>query len=231
MSETIHPAQALREAEIALNVASQQSADLERTRWPWQRLSLRRCATLSGILSLLEGATETCRAAGADPRSPLATAIRDLIARLRSQRRKLLAAYGIIVVATLVVGAIVCAKVWMTPIGASPIIADPKAGAAVAMTISVSGLSPRGSLPPGTNLYILVKPLNLDYWVQLPPDALPPELNRTGWRAAKIGIGQNGDVGMYFRICAILTGQTLLLGWHASDLPPGDAHCIDVTRK
>jgi hypothetical protein len=220
-------AQGLREAEIELRVAQQRSAELERARLPWQKLSPRRSATLYGILSLLEDAAEKCRALGSDPQTALAAAIRDLGAKTRAQRRNLLAAYGIIAVAALVAGAIVCWNVGAMSRGDSPNITDPKAGDAVDMTISVSGSSPRESLPPGMNLYVLVKPEEFDYWLQP-----PPEVSLTGWRVEKAGIGDKlEDRGKHFLICALIARKVLSTGWSGRELPPGDAHCIDVTRK
>jgi hypothetical protein len=106
-----------------------------------------------------------------------------------------------------------------------PIITDPRAGDPVDMNIPVRGATPRGTPPPGTNLYVLVKPLGLDYWLQP-----TPQVNPTGWRG-EAGVGQEGDGGKHFFICSILTAQDLQKGWHAAEPPPGEAHCIDVIRK
>jgi N-acetylneuraminic acid mutarotase len=108
----------------------------------------------------------------------------------------------------------------------SPGIDVPKEGDAVGMTISVSGPSPNDELSTGTNLYVLVKPQGLDYWLQ------PlPRMSNTGWLAEGVGIGQPADHGMPFRICAVLTTQTLSPGWHDPDPPPGPLTCIQVTRN
>jgi len=214
MDNSNHRAHSLREAEIELELAR-------------QMLSRRRFAMLSGILILLEDAATKCSAAGADPQSPLATAIRDLRAKTKRQYRNLLVTYGMIAAAILVVGAIAGWRLWAMPNGDSTLlITNPRAGDPVDMSISVSGSSPRGSLPAGSQLYVLVKPQGLNYWLQ------PlPEVGSTGWRVEKAGIGLEADPGKSFRICALLTGTTLLSGWNAPDMPPGDAHCVDVTRK
>lgn len=227
MANSNHRAHSLREAEIELGLAR-------------HMLSRRRFATLSGILILLEDAATKCNAAGADPQSPLATAIRDLRAKTKRQHRNLLLTYGMIAAAVLVAGVMASWKLWPMPSGDSslvtdmiigdspPLITNPRAGDAVDRITSVSGLSPKGSLPPGTQLYVLVKPQGFDYWLQS-----PPEVN-TGWRVDNAGIGDKLDEQGTFRICAILTQQALSPDWddrHDPDLPPGDAHCINVTRK
>jgi len=163
---------------------------------------------------------------GSDPQTVLAAAIRDLEAKTKAQRRNLSAAHGIIAAAALVVGALVCWNVGAMSSGDSPNITDPRAGDAVDMTISASGSSPRESLPPGMNLYVFVKPEGFDYWLQP-----PPEVGLTGWRG-EVGIGDKPeDRGKHFLICALLTQEVRSTGWHKPDLPPGDSHCIDVTRK
>lgn len=108
----------------------------------------------------------------------------------------------------------------------SPIINVPREGDTVAMTISVSGPSSKDILASGSNFYVLVKPQGLDYWLQP-----PPQMTDAGWQAEGVGVGQPGDRGMAFRICAILTVQTLTSGWHAPDPPPGPLTCINVTRN
>jgi hypothetical protein len=116
---------------------------------------------------------------------------------------------------------------WLIGAASEPTIINiPKEGDTVAMTISVSGSAPKGALPAGANLYVLVKPQGLDYWLQ------PlPRMTSTGWQADGVGVGQPGDRGMAFRICAILTTQTLSSGWHASAPPAGPLTCINVTRN
>ena len=216
MDNSNHRAHSLREAEIELELAR-------------QMLSRRRFATLSGILILLEDAATKCSSAGADPQSPLPTEIRELKAKTKRQYRNLLITYGMIAAAVLVVGAIASWKLWPVPSGDSTLlITNPRAGDPVDMSISVSGSSPRGSLPAGTNLYVLVKPQGLNYWLQSTPDVSP-----TGWRVDNVGIGDKPIEKGDFSICAILTLQKLLPEWSGihSDLPPGDAQCINVTRK
>lgn len=96
----------------------------------------------------------------------------------------------------------------------------------MAMTISVSGSAPKDALPPGTNLYVLVKPQEFDYWLQ------PlPRITGIGWQADHVGVGLPGDEGGVFSICAVLTTQILSSGWNAPDPPLGPLTCINVTRK
>lgn len=227
MSETIHPAQVLREAEIELKIAGQLSADLAQAHQPWQKLSPRRCAALSGILSLLTDADKKYRAAGTDPRSPLPAAIRDLHTKTSGQLRSVLAMYGLFVAtAALLLGAVGCLVLGVIPRDDSPVITEPKEDELVDMTIPVSGPSPSRFLIPGTHLYVLVKPQDLDYWLQ------PlPKVNSTGWKVEDAGIGQEDDHGMRFHICAILTWKTLPDGWHGAVLPAELSRCINVTRK
>ena len=111
------------------------------------------------------------------------------------------------------------------PAGDLPLITDPRDGDKVDMIIPVSGPSPRGSLPTGSELYVLVKPAGLNYWRQPLPD-----VNLTGWRTnARIGV--DGDEGKRFLICAVVTSQELPQGWNDPNLPVGKSHCIDVIRK
>jgi hypothetical protein len=227
MSEVVHRAQQLREAEIEFNVAGQRAAELDKERSLWRKLSPRRFATLCRILSLLKDATRICGEAGTDPRSPLASAIRNLYDKTSRQLRNVLAAYGVILAVALTLAIIAGRESSVMSLHDSPVIVDPKAGDAVDMTISVSGPFPKGSLPPGTNLYLLVKPQGFNYWLQPLPD-----ISLTGWRVEKAGIGdKEEDRGKHFLICALMTQQVLSTGWNAPDLPPGDTHCIDITRK
>ena len=108
----------------------------------------------------------------------------------------------------------------------SPAIDFPREGDVVAMTISVSGPTPAGALSSGANLYVLVKPEGFDYWLQ----ALP-QVTAAGWQVDGAGIGQAGDQGMAFRICAVMTTRGLSRGWHAADPPPGPLSCISVIRE
>ncbi len=227
MSELSHPARQLYRAENIFKIASQRAADMVAERSLWQRLSRGRSAVLSGNLSLLAEAAKICHEAGVDPQSPLLSAIRDLQKRTRRQLRGLQAAHGAFVVAALLLGAIALWELGVLAGGHSPTLTGPQAGDTVDMSIAVNGSFPRGSLPSGTNLYLLVKPQGFNYWLQ------PlPKVNRTGWRVENVGIGdKEADRGKHFLICAILTHQTLAQGWNAPDLPAGDAHCIDVTRK
>jgi len=225
MSEIKHSAQQLRQAEVEFQLATRHSTRLDQERAPWQTLALRRFAVLCGIHSLLRDAARICDDAGADPQSPLAAAIRRLHDRTRRQLRNLLITYSLIAALVLALAVILGRELFIMSIGDSPIIMEPRAGAAVDMTISVSGSSPGGSLPPRSHLYVLVKPQGLDYWLQP-----PPEVTIGGWRG-EAGIGQEGDRGLPFHICAILTRMVLQEGWHDANLPPGDTHCIDVTRK
>ncbi len=225
MSETTHPAERLHQAEIALEIAEQRTAEMAEKHSPWQYISPRRMVGLSGNLSILANASKLCGEAGADPQSPLVSAIRTLHDRTQRQRRNLLAAYAVIATALVVLGVIF---IWAT--GKAPFITYPEAGEAVSAKISVRGSSPRGSLPSGSHLYVLVKPIGytqpLDYWLQPTPN-----VSLTGWRADGVGIGIPGDEGKHFLICAVLTGETLSTGWHFPDPPAGESHCIDVIRN
>lgn len=227
MSEIVHPAQQLRQAEIEYQIASRRSSDLDQQRPAWRMLSPRRFATLCGVESLLKHASTIYGAAGADPQSPLITAIRALQDKTGRRLRSILAAYSVLAAAVLMLSAIIGWLFCLSSTNSPAIITNPKTGAAVDMTISVSGSPPRGSLPPGTNLYLLVKPQGFNYWLQ------PlPEVTRTGWRVEKAGIGnKEEDRGRHFLICAVMTRQVLPMDWNAPDLPVGDSHCIDVTRK
>jgi hypothetical protein len=226
MSETIHPAQRLRRAEIVFSIASRRAAEWEKERSLCRRLSLRRFAALAGVLNLLEEASNICREVGTDARSPLATAIRDLHVKTRRQLRNVLAMYGVIIMATLVLGVIVDRESYMMSLHDSPIITEPKAGDAVDMTFTVSGPSPRGSLPPGTNLYVLVRSQGYDYWLQK-----SPKVGQSGWQAEGVGLGQPDEHGIKGRICAVLTRETPTLPLQLADTPAGDVHCINVTRR
>ena len=226
MSETVHPAQRLRRAEIAFDIASRRATQLDKERSLCRRNSPHRFATLSGILFLLEEASKICGEAGADSQSPLVSAILVLHDKTRRQLRNVLVAYGVIVAAaSLLLGAVICLTLGVIPRDDSPVITEPNEADAVEMTISVSGLSPRRFLIPGTHLYVFVKPQGLDYWLQP-----PPKVDSAGWTVGA-GIGGEPDRGMPFRICAILASQALPEGWHAPALPPGLSRCINVTRK
>lgn len=226
MSETTHPAERLHQAEIALEIAEQRTAELAGKRSPWQQISPRRLAGLSENLTLLAKASKLCDEAGAAPLSPLVSAIRILHNRTQRQRRNLLAAYGVIAATLVVMGVIF---IWST--GNSPHITYPEAGEAVSEKISVRGSSPRGSLPSGSHLYVLVKPIGytppLEYWLQPTPD-----VSLTGWHADNVGIGIPGDEGKRFLICAVLTSEFLPAEWEGRPEPPaGESHCIDVVRE
>jgi len=112
-----------------------------------------------------------------------------------------------------------------TPIPEPPVIAAPKEEDEVEMNITVAGSGAKASMPAGTNLYVLVKPFRLDYWVQ-------PYLtvNSDGTWSVSVGVGQKDDQGRAFKICAVLTSQAIT-NTHFSALPPGPSSCITVTRK
>lgn len=227
MSDTSHPARQLYRAENLFKIASQRAAEMAAERSPWQRLSGRRFLALAGNLSLLAEAARIGRAAGGDPQSPLLSAIRDLQQRTRGQLRGMQAAYGALIVAALMLGAGALWELGILARGHAPTLTSPQAGDAVDRAIAVTGSFPRGSLPSGTHLYLLVKPQGFNYWLQ--PQ---PKVTRTGWRVEHAGIGdKEADRGKHFLICALLTHQPLAQGWNAPDLPAGDAHCIDVTRQ
>ena len=175
MSEIKHPAQQLRQAEVEFQLADRQSTRLDQERAPWQTLAPRRLTVLCGIRSLLRDAARICDDAGTDPQSPLIAAIRELHDRTRRRLRNLLITYSLIVAAAVALAVILGWELHIMSIDGSPIISEPRAGTAVDMTISVDGSSPRGSLPPRSHLYVLVKPQGFDYWLQ------PlPEVSRTG---------------------------------------------------
>lgn len=226
MSETTHPAERLRQAEIALEIADQRTAEPPGKRSPWQQISPRRLTMLSGNLNLLAKASKLCDEAGADPQSPLVSAIRTRHNETKHQLRNLMAVYGVLVIAILALGG---TALWSTT--GAPVITDPKAGERVDQTISVSGSSPRALVLPGTRLYIFVKPLGyhdppLSYWLQPMPD-----VSLTGWQTKDVGIGDEDDGGDDFLICAILSSKALPSGWYGPERPQGKADCIEVIRK
>jgi hypothetical protein len=112
-----------------------------------------------------------------------------------------------------------------TPDPPTLLITSPKNGDAVTMTITVTGTMAKPSTTEGTNLYVIVRPYGYDYWVQSPPD-----INSDGTWKADVGVGQEGDSGL-FDICAVLTSQTLTTTHYYPALPNGPAACNTVTRK
>lgn len=227
MSEIKHAAQQLRQAEVEFQLADRQSTRLDQERAPWQTLAPRRFATLCGIHSLLRDAARIYDDAGTDPQAPLAAAIHKLHDRIKQWLRNLLITYGLIIAVVLALAVILGWELYNMSVDGSPVITNPSAGDAVEMKITVTGSSPRGSLPSGTNLYILVRTQGYGYWLQ----ESKPIVGLSGWQA-EVGTGQENDPpGTHYRICAVLTRETLSPPLQLSDTPMGDSHCIDVTRK
>ena len=137
----------------------------------------------------------------------------------------------LVLVAVLFVRRTDCPVVTVCPVVTTDVpvhIKDPIEGRTVpTREITVTGTLPN-CLPSGTNLYILVRS-NLGmydkYWLQD-----PPVVSCDGWRG-KAGIGGiNDPSGMSYRVCAVMTDETLTKDKSVSDLPPGPSHCIEVKR-
>jgi hypothetical protein len=80
--------------------------------------------------------------------------------------------------------------------------------------------------------YVLVRPIpddpKQDYWVQ----ATPTSAGNCRWISDPVYVGQETDPsGLPFRVCAIVTDETLSRGQRLHELPQGPSHCIDVTRR
>lgn len=114
-----------------------------------------------------------------------------------------------------------------TPVPGNLTITSPKEGDQVDMTINVSGTGGQAALTGGTNLYVLVRPQEFSYYVQ----TLPEVRNSGAWTAPAVFVGQEGNTGLAFTICAVLTSAQLERGQAVPDLPAGQSTCIGVTRK
>jgi len=113
----------------------------------------------------------------------------------------------------------------------TPSILRPEPGAAVAMITEVE-LEVEPPELSDQHPHVLVRPIpddpNQDYWVQ----AKPTSMGNCRWISKPVYVGERTDPsGLPFRICAVVTDDTLSRGQRLYELPQGPSHCIDVTRQ
>ncbi len=80
--------------------------------------------------------------------------------------------------------------------------------------------------------YVLVRPIpedpNQQYWVQ----AAAESTGGNRWKANPVYVGQETDPsGLPFKVCVVITDETLSRGQSLSEIPEGPSHCVDVTRQ
>ncbi len=80
--------------------------------------------------------------------------------------------------------------------------------------------------------YVLVRPIPEDpnqmYWVQ----AAAESADGNRWESNPVYVGQETDPsGLPFKVCVVITGETLSRGQSLRQLPEGPSHCVDVTRE
>lgn len=113
----------------------------------------------------------------------------------------------------------------------TPSILRPEPGTAVPMITEVElEVEPPESVDG--HPHVLVRPIpdepNQDYWVQ----AEPTLVGNCRWISKPVYIGEGTDPsGLSFRVCAVVTDDTLSRGQRLYELPQGPSHCVDVTRQ
>ncbi|OGO07936.1 MAG: hypothetical protein A2Y61_05485 [Chloroflexi bacterium RBG_13_60_13] len=76
---------------------------------------------------------------------------------------------------------------------------------------------------------VLVRPMlpNQDYWVQ----RVPTQEGNCDWLSRPVHVGEGGDRGLTFRVCAVVTDEVLTLGQRVFNLPQGPSDCVEVIRE
>ncbi len=104
-------------------------------------------------------------------------------------------------------------------------IIRPTPNEAVPMVISVEFDSPEFT-------YVLVRPIpedpNQQYWVQ----AAAESQGGNRWISYPVYVGQETDrSGLPFKVCVVISDESLSRGQSLPEKPEGPSHCVDVTRE